>query len=316
VCTRHRVELLERCLASLTRLAHPSYEVIVVDNTTGEPGVEALAASVGARYVVEPQTGLSRARNTGARTARGAVVAYLDDDAVAERTWLSAHAAAFEDLGLAATSGPVLPLSLNAPVARVGAPAGREDLGQTPFRIDRSTPQWFERANFGGIALGANLAVRRALFDAGWGFHESLGAGAALPGGEEHHAFFTLIRAGHAVAYLPQAVVRHRYPVTTAELDRRRSRILRISAAYMMMLLFEEPQFRRRTLRYMWQAARGKSRPWRPAGAEQPFATRSQLLAAMAAGVALYARAHRGTVTLAPTAPRAATEPPRPSVPS
>ena len=34
--------------------------------------------------------GLTRARNLGARAARGEIVAYIDDDAIAEPEWLAA----------------------------------------------------------------------------------------------------------------------------------------------------------------------------------------------------------------------------------
>lgn len=307
-----------RCLQSLTLLGYPSYELILVDNTPGDREVEQLATEVGARYVVEPRQGLSRARNAGGRAARGKIVAYIDDDAVAERGWLSRHAAALEDPALVATTGRILATSLDAPSARVYAAAGGEDLGEVAFRVDRTTHGWFEMANFGGVGLGSNMALRRALFETGWGFRESLGLGAGIPG-EEHYAFFTLIRDGHAIAYLPDAIVHHDYPATMGTLRRRRSRILRGTAAYMAMLLVEEPEFRRDTLRYMWEAARGTRRAWRPGAVSERLGNRLQLLAAVPAGVPLYLLtllAGRGSFNR-PVVPGAA-EPERPqrSVPS
>jgi hypothetical protein len=127
------------------------------------------------------------------------------------------------------------------------------------------------------------------LFDSGWGFRESLGPGAGIPG-EEPYAFFTIIRVGYAVAYLPDAIVYHDYPCTPSALARRRAQILRGGAAYMAMLLVEEPEFRRDTLRYMWEAARGTRRAWRRGDAEKRLGNRLQLLAALCAGVPLYMR--------------------------
>lgn len=308
VCTRHRPELLARCLNALALLDHPSYELLVVDNTPGERKVEQLAMAAGARYVVEPQEGLSRARNTGAREARGAIVAYIDDDAVADSTWLSRHAAALEDSALAATTGRILPTSLDVEASRIYAAAGGEDLGEVAFRVDSTTPAWFEMANFGGVGIGCNMAFLRELFEAGWGFRESLGPGAGIPG-EEHYAFFTLIRAGHAIAYLPDAIVHHDYPATMAALRGRRVRILRGAAAYMLMLLVEESEFRRNTLRYMWRAARGTRRTWRRSDVGDRLGSRLQLFAAAMAGVLLFVRtlfAARGSVK--PPMPPAANE--------
>ena len=290
VCTRHREELLARCLRSLTQLDYPNYELIVVDNTDGEREIEQLAADFGARYVVERRTGLSRARNTGAREARGEIIAYTDDDAVAERDWLRLHAEALDDPTLGATTGRILPTSLDTPAARGYAAAGAENLGDVAFRVDRQTSAWFEMANFGGVGAGANIAFRRSLFDGGWGFRESLGPGAGVPG-EEHYAFFGIIRAGLAIAYVPDAIVYHDYPSTPSALARRRSRILRGGVAYMVMLLVEEPEFRRDTLRYMWEAVRGTRRAWRRGDASERLGNRLHLFAAVCAGVPLYLRA-------------------------
>jgi glycosyltransferase involved in cell wall biosynthesis len=284
ICTRHRARLLADCLSSITALEHSSYELIVVDNTTGDENVRNLAAGVGARYVVEPRAGLSKARNAGVRAAQGEIIAFIDDDAVAERTWLCVHAAALQDPDVMASTGRVLPISNDSAAGRIHSSVGGEDLGEVPLRVDRTTPFWFEMANFGGIGLGSNMAFKRALFVGGWGFRESLGPG------EEHYAFFSIIRAGHAIAYLPDAVVHHRYPATAGVLRRRRFRILQGAAAYMVMLLVEEPEFRADTLRYIAEASRGTRRPWRRGRADAPFPTRMQLLAAACTGPLLYVR--------------------------
>jgi hypothetical protein len=149
-------------------------------------------------------------------------------------------------------------------------------------------------ANFGGVGVGPNMAFRRALFEAGWGFRESLGPGGGIPG-EEHYAFFTIIRGGHTIAYVPAAVVHHGYPATIAALRRRQLRILQGAAAYMVMLLVEEPEFRRDTLRYMAQAIRGTRRPWRHGHPDARLATRLQLLAAGCMGPPLYLRTRLNT---------------------
>ena len=289
VSTRHRPRLLARCLDSLASLEHPSYEVIVVDNTPGEREVQQLAAAAGSRYLIESRVGMSRARNTGARAARGDIIAYIDDDAIAEPSWLGAHAAALADPALTATTGRVLPTSLDAPAAQAYAAIGGYDLGEVPFRVDRRTKAWFEMANFGGVGTGTNIAFRRNVFDAGWGFRESLGPGGGIPG-EEHYAFFTLIRDGHAIAYVPDAIVRHEFPTTSTALRRRRFRILQGAVAYMAMLLVEEPEFRSRTIRYMWEAMRGKRRTWRGSREDERFARRSHLFAAVCGGLRWYMR--------------------------
>ena len=259
VCTRHRPALLARCLASLARLEHRSYEVIVVDNTRRTRG-RAVAAEAGARYVVESRVGLSRARNTGRPGAEGAIVAYIDDDAVAEPDWLTRHAAAFDDPGLLGTTGRFCRLLSTRLQPRYAA-AGGEDLGDLVSR--RSFDSRVVRdGELRRRRRRSEHGVQAHALRAGGGFRESLGS-ARESSARESYAFFTIIRAGHAIAYLPDAVVRHDYPTTMPALRQSASRILRGSAAYMLMLLVEEPEFRRNTIRYMWGAARGTPRPWR-----------------------------------------------------
>jgi len=284
VCTRYREALLGRCLESLAKLDYPSYEVLVVDNTPGDPATRRLTSDTGTRYVRDARTGLSRARNTGASAANGELLAFIDDDAIAEPGWLAAHAAVLADPSLAASTGRVLPIS---------KPANGEgdsrmlDLGETPFRIDRDTSSWFEIANFGGLGFGGNMVFRRELFEAGFHFRESLGAGSLLGWGEEAYAFFTLIRRGHRIAYVPEAVVRHGDPETTAGSAAKRTAERRFSAAYVFMLFVEEPGFRRRTGRYIAQAFRRQQPPWRRYRPQTP-ALRRRMLRAAFSGPLLY----------------------------
>jgi cellulose synthase/poly-beta-1,6-N-acetylglucosamine synthase-like glycosyltransferase len=299
VSTRHRAAELDRCLAGLERLDYPAYEVIVVDNTSGDENVRRLAEAAGARWVVEPTVGLSRARNTGARTARGELMAFIDDDAVARPDWLSAHAAAFGDASVAATTGRILPLSPATAAARTWAAA--QDLGDTAFRVDRTSPHWFEQANFGGLGSGSNLVFRSMLFTRWKGFRESLGLGEReRPLGEEHYAFFTLIREGHSVAYVPDAIVYHDPPASMSELRLKKRRLVRGSAAYLVMLLLEHPEFRARTLRYVLTAFRGERRAWRRGCLDGPFLSRRELAAAALSAPSLYWRNRRAS-TGAPT---------------
>lgn len=287
VCTRDRTALLAQCLAALAALDHPSYEVIVVDNSRGDATTERLSERFGARYVLEPRRGLSRARNAGALAARGAVVAFTDDDGVPHPGWLRCHADALRDPTLAATTGRVVLLDRSVAPARAYEAAGGEDLGTKPLRVDHRCEQWFELANFGGIGVGGNLALRKALFRDGWGFREDLGLGYRILG-EEHYAFFELLRAGHAIAYVPGAVIRHQPPSDLEAVEIRKRRTLRASGAYMLMLLVEEDGYRWRTLRYVIGALRGRRRVWRSVQVVEPFGTRRERLQAGFAGPAIY----------------------------
>lgn len=288
VCTRDRPALLERCLSAVGALDHPSYEVIVVDNGSGDASTARLARRFGAQYLLEPRVGLSRARNVGARAARGDIVAFTDDDGVPDDDWLRRHADALAEGGLSGTTGRVLSLEPDSPTARAHDAVGADDLGPHPLRVDRRSPRWFELANFGGVGVGGNFALRRGLFAFGWGFREDLGLGNEILG-EEHYAFFELIRAGHAISYVPEAIVRHQPPSEMTGVGCRKRRTLRSSGAYLVMLLVEERGYRKWTLAYAVTSIGDRRRAWRAGHVTEPFATRRERLAAGAVGPALYA---------------------------
>jgi glycosyltransferase involved in cell wall biosynthesis len=261
-------------------MREPDREVIVVDNTQGDPETERVSTGAGARYVVEERVGLSRARNTGIDEATGDLVAFLDDDAIADPAWLGLHREVLADDSLMGSTGPILPLA--------GTEKAWLDLGETPFVVDRSDPWWFERANFGGVAPGgSNMVVKRRAFENGLRFRETLGSGADLQWFEEHYLFFMMIKGGSRVAYVPDAVVRHEDP-GPSELpeSHRTARAYRYRAAYLTMLLVEEPEFRLRTIRYLVQTLSQEQLPWR----DRPPPSRLRMLAAGFRGPLLYLR--------------------------
>src|SRR5688572_27249140 len=94
VCTYNRADLLSRLLESFRTQAFEAqrYEIIVVDNNstdnTSSVVREFCPSFSNLRYFLEPQQGLSHARNRGWRKARGQYVAFMDDDARASRDWV------------------------------------------------------------------------------------------------------------------------------------------------------------------------------------------------------------------------------------
>ena len=218
ICTRDRPEDLDRCLSALSRLDYPTFEILVVDNAPSDERAREVAHRHRVRRVVESAPGLSRARNRGAAESTGDLVAYLDDDAIAEPGWLGALAAEFNDPRVMAVTGRILPLKAEDGSGRmcVAAPGSESDGLRRTFDLD--TPGWFRFANFGGIGIGASMAMRKSAFDFWPGFSARLGRGAAIPASEENYAFFELIAAGYRVVYTPAAVIWHHTPQSPEEL--------------------------------------------------------------------------------------------------
>lgn len=88
ICTRRRPTILARCLSAVGRLNPAPAEVILVDNSQGDPATRKIAYDFGVRYTVEPKAGLSAARKRGLAECNTQDVAYLEDDALPEPDWL------------------------------------------------------------------------------------------------------------------------------------------------------------------------------------------------------------------------------------
>lgn len=91
--TRNRARLLERCLNSLHAQSRPPDELVVVDNGSTDDTAEVVSRFQPAypvRYIVEPRPGVGQARAAGCAVATGDILAFVDDDAIAEPGWLAA----------------------------------------------------------------------------------------------------------------------------------------------------------------------------------------------------------------------------------
>ncbi|MHB2023653.1 MAG: glycosyltransferase family 2 protein [Mycobacteriales bacterium] len=212
LATLGRPQRLAATLAALRQLDPGPTEVIVVD---GDPLRSAEAscqtACVGApwplRYLTS-RPGLTRQRNLGLAHASGAVVVFLDDDAVPEPGALGALLAAYDDPEVVGTTGRVVQVdshrlggqrSLLRRVLHFSGPEGRFTCYGYPRRIVH--PQRPRDVEF---LSGCFMSARRQLAQE-VGFDEAL-AGYALA--EDEDFGFRLSRHGR-LRYVPEAVVHH-----------------------------------------------------------------------------------------------------------
>jgi GT2 family glycosyltransferase len=160
--------------------------------------------------VREDRPGLSIARNRGAAVSCGDIVAYTDDDMVLHPSWLRRIEDAFDTKEIWAVTGLVLPAELETEAQCIfekvwsfGRGFQRRDFG-SQFYSDtrkRGSPTW-------AIGAGANMALRREVFDKIGGFDERLGAGAAGCS-EDSEFWYRILHAGGVCRYEPGAIVYH-----------------------------------------------------------------------------------------------------------
>ncbi len=213
VYTEDRWADILAAVASVRAQSRPALEtLLVVDHNP------VLRERLGREYEDDPSVrvvanagprGLSAGRNTGIAEARGEVVAFLDDDAVAGPGWLRHFAEAYGD-------------------PRVMAVGGRTEPAWASGRRPAWFPEefdWVVGCTYRGLppgrvrvrnVLGGNASFRRTAFDAAGGFATGIGRdGGRRPlGCEETELCIRLTRAlpGAVLLIDDRAVVRHRVP--------------------------------------------------------------------------------------------------------
>lgn len=246
ICTRNRSALLEECLETVAALNPPPNEVLVVNNSTGDSETESIARRFSARYSIEPEIGLSRARNRGMKESSTDIVAFLDDDSRPDEHWLEHILAPFADPRVAAVTGETI-------LADAADSYSNQD---PPRTLTNQDPLWFETATFGGLGVGNNMALRKAACPSGGAFDVRLGRGAPIRIAEESHAFASLLAKGQRAVHVLDAIVVH--PVTNGDIVTRAAS----SVAYWLLLFFEFPGHRMDMLRFLAKRLRRKPLTW------------------------------------------------------
>ncbi|GAA1029147.1 hypothetical protein GCM10009557_16630 [Virgisporangium ochraceum] len=210
VCTHtdRRLPLLVDCVRSVR--ANAPHEVIVVVDTN-EPLRERLDGLLptGVPVLASDGRGVSAARNTGTAAATGDVLAFIDDDAVAEPDWLEHLTAPFADADVVATGGRIVPMWEHPGAKRL--PAELYWVVGCTYAGHPTVAQPITRP------IACNMAVRRdALVDAG-GFPVEFGPSGPKPKNHsnEEIALAVTLRRRHgrdSIRYTPGAVVNHFVP--------------------------------------------------------------------------------------------------------
>jgi GT2 family glycosyltransferase len=214
---------LIRTVTSLLALDYPDFEILVVDNRSGDESTPLPEFSdVRVRTVSERTRGASAARNRGIAMSTGEFVAFTDDDAVVDRMWLRVFGARFamsEDVE--AIGGLVLPMELDT-VAQLWfeeyyggfSPSFSASIMSVKNMTGSSPLFPYAPGVFGA---GCNMAFRRTTLQRMGGFNTFLGPGTPTKGGEDPALFIRLALSGASLAFEPAALVRHTHRRTQRE---------------------------------------------------------------------------------------------------
>jgi GT2 family glycosyltransferase len=206
--TLERWDDLTAAVDSVRGQVRPADEFVLVVDHCPELAARARALLPGVRVVASRgRPGLSGARNTGIAEARGSILAFLDDDAVADPQWTRRLLACYSDRRVLGVGGSIRP------------------------RWDARRPAWFP-AEFDWVVgctyrgmpetrspvrniLGANMSFRREVLMSDGGFRSDLGRARGRPLGCEETELCIRAAASNpesVLIYEPGATVRHRVP--------------------------------------------------------------------------------------------------------
>lgn len=252
VVSRDRPDGLLRCLTGLAQLQYAPFEIVIVAD---EPGCAAVATSPFARQIkVIPfhRPNISEARNLGISHAAGEVVAFIDDDAVAEPGWLTHLMAPFQNAEVGAAGGFVRGrngISFQWRARSVDAKGAAEPLQVHPRQATVLRP----RGHRATKTEGTNMAVRRDVllelegFDPGFAFFL-----------DETDLNLRLARAGRATAIVPLAEVHHGFAASPRRrVDRVPRDLFDIGASWAVFQRKYVPESRREA---HWRALRAAER--------------------------------------------------------
>ena len=213
ICSYNREDYIINAIESLFYQTQPytDYEVIVVDNNsldnTAQLCKDYISVHAGYHivYITETQQGASFARNTGAAVARGELLAFMDDDAIADNDFIERILRFFRQYPNATGLGgriipkyiPEEPRWMSHYVASL--------VGNFQYS-DK-----LEIFKAGKYPLESNMVVHKKDFDLVGGFNTALPGvkGTLRIGGEGKDFFLKLQARGAVIYYDPLLRVQH-----------------------------------------------------------------------------------------------------------
>jgi glycogen synthase len=203
--TYNRADGLAQTIRSLLQLRYDHFEIVVVNGPSTDSTHEVLSRYSNRIKVAECSIrNLSVSRNIGIAASAGDLVAFIDDDALADPEWLSHLARGYDEEKVGATGGKVLdPTGYRFQYQYSTA----DRMGNAQWQLTEPNPELNIPGSFRFPYLqGTNVSFRRSsLLEIG-GFDEEYEFYL-----DETDVCLRMIDAGFIVRQLPDAFVHHKF---------------------------------------------------------------------------------------------------------
>jgi len=213
ICSYNRASYINGALDSLYHQSAglDNFEAIIVDNNSTDNTAEVFKqwrsshANGSFTYLTESKQGASFARNTGANSAKGQWLCFMDDDAIANEVYVEniiKHIKTTpEAIGF---GGRIIPKYIPSEPEwmsyYVSSLVGNFDYAPTACAFEN-----------GKYPLESNMIVKKDIYDSIGGFNTQLPGvvGTLRIGGEGKELFYKLLAQGHTIYYDPAICVHH-----------------------------------------------------------------------------------------------------------
>jgi glycosyltransferase involved in cell wall biosynthesis len=222
IATYNHADILHGALDALARQETSqglAWEVVVVDNNSRDHTrrvIEEMTARIPApvTYVFEGMQGKSFAVNTGIRAVSGEVVCLTDDDCRPAPSWIQRSVEALGKWEADAVGGRILPAWAYEPPDWLARDSHLRMMLSLLEDVDlREVELGLWERGHGFRVWGANLSVRRTVFNSVGGFDTSRGPlGDKRYMGDDAEFVRRLVTAGRKVVFDPGLVVAHYVP--------------------------------------------------------------------------------------------------------
>lgn len=201
ICTRNRGARLHVALDALSRIrSRHEWDALIVDNASTDNTAEVIRSHATRNerfhYSLAERIGLGAARDHAWRVARGAILAFTDDDCYPAPDFVEALVEVFEERqDVALVGGRILLYDQCAAKVTI-------DIRET---AEERLPHSYIEA---GFFQGANIAIRSSALERIGGFDPELGAGTPFPC-EDIDVAAAISWAGFKTRFDPRPVVYH-----------------------------------------------------------------------------------------------------------
>tara|TARA_B100001123_G_C15321328_1_gene1028006 strand:+ start:2412 stop:3488 length:1077 start_codon:yes stop_codon:yes gene_type:complete len=199
ICIYNGKKTLDAAINSLLDQNYPKdeYEIILLDDGSSDGSIDICKKYINFNkknklkitYVYQDNSGLSGARNTGIAVSKGELIAFMDQDAVADKNWLLNIKKAFSD-------------------EKTGGIGGRLNLLNDHSKVSKFINivrfhQMFGPSEYMNDVIGTNMAYNRSVFYKIGGFYEMM----KYRGDETN--FIIRLKQSYNISYASNAIVYH-----------------------------------------------------------------------------------------------------------